>query len=203
MPGAERNVMSSQRLEQGPWSLAVETAPSSSTLEFCSEPPPCPGDTFVFRETAEVLVEWAVIERDPADEQLVLVVPLDAYPQIGSRDVKLLTSEPGRVVHIRCDLDVWLETSRCRPELRTGSLPPGGVDDIRHKRLAIASGKLEVSLLEEKVDGDPEYRRWKDEILGAMLAALRAGERLRDSRSQHARIGVVADRDPWAPFSPG
>ncbi len=150
----------------------MEAAGSSNILRFRPDPSPCPGDTFVLRETSETGVEWAIVERDPSDVRRLRVVPLDDYPQIGSRDVELQLGEPGRVANIRCDLDAWLDVSRFEVEHRTGMLPPEDLREIRHKRAAMTSGEMAASLVEEEVDGDPEYRRWKDEILRDALQAL-------------------------------
>ncbi len=184
--------MNTKRTQQELWTATAEAARESNVVRFRPDPSPCPGDTFVFRETAEVPVEWAVVERDPMDVRKLLVVPLDAYPQIGSHDLGLHFGEPGRVANIRCDVDAWLEASRFEPKLRTGMLPAASVGDIQHKRQTIASGELAASLLEEKVDGDPEYRRWKDETLGAALAELKAGRQPQRSRAPLRRRYAVA-----------
>lgn len=164
--------MNKERNTADLWTATAEAAREAKVLRFRPDPSPCPGDTYVFYETAEYPVEWTIVERDPSDVRRLLVVPLDDYPQIGSPDVGLQAREPGRVAHIRCDRDIWLDASRFSTELRTGELPAESVVEILQKRQAITAGTLASSLLEEKVDGDPEYRRWKDETLTNAVSAL-------------------------------
>ncbi len=168
--------MNTKRNEEELWAATAEAAREPNVIRFRPDPSPCPGDTYVFHHTVEAPIEWAIVERDPADVRRLRVVPLDAYPQVGSHDLGLRLEQPGRVANIRCDLDAWLETSRFTRDHRTGVLPVEGLVAIRHKRAAIASGELEASLLEEQVDGDPEYRRWKDETLSSALAELSADQ---------------------------
>lgn len=172
------------------WAETARAARVPNVIPLRPDPTPCPGDTYVFHHTIEAPIEWAIVERDPGDVRRLRVVPLDAYPQIGSHDLGLRLEEPGRLANIRCDLDAWLDASRFEQDHRTGVLPLEGLAAIRHKRDAIASGELQASLLEEKVDGDPEYRRWKDETLSTALAELTAvEERLADERTAESLPG--------------
>ncbi len=168
--------MKPKKTREDLWAATAEAARKQNTIGFRPDPSPCPGDTYVFHHAADVPIEWAIVERDQQDARRLRVVPLDAYPQIGSHDLGLHLSEPGRVANIRCDLDTWLEASRFEQDHRTGILPIEGLAAIQHKRAAIDSGELEATLLEEKVDGDPEYRRWKDETLSTALAELNTDE---------------------------
>ncbi len=143
-----------------------------NVVRFRPDLTPCPGDTFALRELAEVPVEAVIVERDPSDVRRLRVVLADDYPQIGSHDVELRLGEPGRVANIRCDLDAWLDVSRFDVATRTGMLPSESLEEIRRKRDALASDEVRASFHEEEVDGDPEYRRWKDETLRGVLVSL-------------------------------
>jgi len=173
---------------------SAQAAMKSNVIPFRPDPSPCPGDTFALRELAGVPVEVVIVERDPADVRRLNVVLLDDYPQIGSTDVELHLGEPGRVANIRCDLSSWLDVSRFDVASRTGMLPPESLAEIHRKRDALASGDVCASLHDEEVDGDPDYRRWKDEALHGVLAALdRPEARPRESRTSWSRqLGAVA-----------
>jgi len=143
-----------------------------NVIRFRPDLTPCPGDTFALRELSEVPVEALVVERDAADVRRLRVVLADDYPQIGSHDVELRLGEPGRVANIRCDLGAWLDVSRLDIATRTGMLPSESLEEVRRKCEAVDSGEVRASLHEEGVEGDPEYRRWKDETLRVVLASL-------------------------------
>ncbi len=132
--------------------------------------PPRPGDTFLSHRTAAFPVEWLMVEDD--EDGRVLVVPLDDHPFAGSRDLELPARSLGGAVVLRCDLDAWLDAESLEPELRTGALSAAELEQVRRKRRAIEEDALEPTLLEEEVDGDPEYRRWRDGTLWPALAAL-------------------------------
>ncbi|MCP3962358.1 MAG: hypothetical protein GY719_31330 [bacterium] len=129
--------------------------------------PPRLGDTFIFKQTADVPIEWAAIEQDPANPRRLLVVPADDRPFIGSRDVELSSEAAGGLTSIRCGLGVWLDEQTLDSELRTGVLDLGMVSQVWQKRRKIESGALAGSLLEQEVDGDPEYQEWMERLAGA------------------------------------
>ena len=51
--------------------------------------PPEPGDVFVLPTTAELPVEWVVLERRSETSGKLLVVPADTHPLAGTADVEL------------------------------------------------------------------------------------------------------------------
>ncbi len=132
--------------------------------------PPRPGDVFLSRLTADFPVEWLMIEED--EDGGARVVPIDEHPYAGSRDLELSPEILGGAGVVRCDLDVRLDASVLEPELRTAALTGLELGRVRRKRRAIASDTLEPSLLEEVVDGDPEYHRWRTGTLRPALDAL-------------------------------
>ncbi len=150
--------------------LAVELEERQSVETSRLSEPPRPGDTFLSRHTADFPVEWLVV--DATEDGRVQVVPLDDHPLVGSRDLELPESSLGGAGVLRCDLDAWLDASELDPELRTGRLRASEVEAVRRKRRTIDKDALEASLLEEEVDGDPEYRRWRADTLRPALASL-------------------------------
>ncbi len=155
--------------------------------------PPRPGDVFLSRRTAEFPVEWLMVEEDAGGR--ARVVPVDEHPYAGSRDLELAPESLGGAGVVRCDLDEWLDASELDPELRTGALTELELGRVRRKRRAIEEGTLEASLLDEVVDGDPEYVRWRAGTLRPALDALtgRAGEQDEtDAAPRRRRWAVLA-----------
>ena len=132
--------------------------------------PPRPGDVFLSRRTDEYPVEWLMVEDNEANR--ARVVPVDEHPYVGSRDLELAPESLGGAGVVRCDLDAWIDAAELEPELRTGAVTELELGRVRRKRRAIEDGTLEPSLLEEVVDGDPEYSRWRDGTLRPALDAL-------------------------------
>ncbi len=145
--------------------------------------PPRPGEVFLSRRTADFPVEWLIIEAD--GDGGARVVPVDEHPYAGSRDLELSPVSLGGAGVVRCDLDAELDASVLEPELRTATLTETELDRVRRKCRAIAGETLEPSLLEEVVDGDPEYHRWRAGTLRPALDALTG--RIRDTAPRRRR----------------
>ncbi len=160
-----------QRERESQWQATLDAAAAEcervAALE--TESMPRPGQTYLNRRTAEFPVEWLVIE---ADAERLRVVPVDDHPLVGSRDLELPPTALGGPMVTRCDLDAWLDADRFEPELRTGMLEPSLLEQVHHKRDAITADRLQSTLLESVVDGDPQYHRWRDGTLRRALKAL-------------------------------
>ncbi|MEM7588315.1 MAG: hypothetical protein AAF560_33315 [Acidobacteriota bacterium] len=154
--------------------------------------PPEVGDIFLSRRTAEVPVEWLVMET--GDDGRLRVMPLDDFPFVGSRDLELPARSLGGAGVLRCDLGEWVEPDAFEPELRTGALSLPEMETVRRKQLAVEAWTPGGSLLEEVIDGDPEYRAWRDETLRPAMDAL-AGRTV-SSGGDTAGSGAAANDDP-------
>ncbi len=77
-------------------------------------------------------------------------------------------------------MGAWLDASELAPELRTAALTELELGRVRRKYRAIEEETLEASLLEEVVDGDPEYARWRAGTLRPALDALSGRAREED-----------------------
>jgi hypothetical protein len=135
---------------------------------------PEPGDLFVLPETADLPVEWAVLDRHPLNPELLLAVPADANPLTGSADVEIPEGEPGGPLNLRCRFGVWIEMGAFDPERRTGALAPAAVEEARRKRKELEWGEPSASPLALEVDADPEYRDWLADTAAPARAALEA-----------------------------
>ena len=123
--------------------------------------PPQPGDLFVLAATADLPVEWAVLDRRAGK---VLAVPADTRPLAGSADVEVPAELSGGPLSLRCRFGVWLDAALFEPELRSGALTPDIVAEALQRFRWLESGDLEASPLAEEVDADPEYADWIREV---------------------------------------
>lgn len=130
---------------------------------------PEPGEIFVLSETAELPVEWALLEARP---KAFLAIPADTQPLAGSRDFALSASVLSGPLVLRCGHAVEIAPSRLRPELRTGLLDPRSLAAARSLQKALADGTAAEDPMGEEIDRDPEYRDWVEEVLDPARAVL-------------------------------
>jgi hypothetical protein len=121
--------------------------------------PAGPGDLFVLPATADLPVEWAVLEQRSGDRR-VLTVPADTQPLCGTADVEVAADSAGGPLSLRCRFGVWLDAALFDPELRSGALAPETVAAALDRRRQVEQGALAPSPLAEEVDADPEYQDW-------------------------------------------
>ncbi len=170
--------------------VAVELREREAALAARRSEPTRPGDVYLSRRTADFPVEWLVVET--AEDDRALVVALDDHPYAGSRDLELAAESLGGAAVVRCDVEAWIDGSDLEPELRTGTLAAAEVERLRRKRRAIDKEELEPSLLEEVVDGDPEYRRWREGTLARAVAALNGEEPVAPAKPKKVADGAPA-----------
>ena len=120
--------------------------------------PAGPGDLFVLPATAELPVEWAILERGAGGK--LLAVPADSGPPAGTADIEVPADAPGGPLSLRCRFGMLLEGSLFTPDLRSGVLAPETVAEALHRLRQVESGNLVGSPLREEVDADPEYVDW-------------------------------------------
>jgi hypothetical protein len=147
--------------------------------------PPGPGDLFVLAATAELPVEWAILDRRDGGE--LLTVPADASPLVGGGDVEIPAGAPGGPLVLRCRFAIWLDGSRFDPTLRTGALAAEAVAEALQRRRRMESGELEASPLAEEVEADPEYQDWIREVPA----------RARELAARPSRVAVGPFHRPW------
>ncbi len=138
--------------------------------------PPRPGEVFVFAETSEYDVQWAVIEQDRRDSRRLLVVPADVNPLAGRADVAVAADADRSALTLRCRYDLWLHADDFRVDLRTGLLDPEIVDEVKRKRAEIRRGKPDGSVRRRKTETEPEYEEAEERVRRAR-AVLRASFR--------------------------
>ena len=126
--------------------------------------PPEPGDLFVLAATADLPVEWAILDRRPGRVAELLAVPADTRLLAGSADVEVPAELSGGPLSLRCRFGVWLDAGLFEPKLRSGALEPDIVAEALQRCRRLESGDLEASPLAEEVDADPEYADWIREV---------------------------------------
>ena len=126
--------------------------------------PPEPGDVFVLPATAELPVEWVVLERRSGASGKLLVVPADTNPLAGTADVEVAAEALGGPLTLRCGFAVRLDARLFDPELRSGVVGPETVALALQRCREVESGTLEASPLAEEVDVAPDYLDWLREV---------------------------------------
>ncbi len=132
--------------------------------------PARPGEIFVLPETAELPVEWALLE---ALSETFLAVPADTQSLAGSHDLSLGADVLSGPLVLRCGHAVEISASRLRPELRTGVLDPSTLAAARALAESIAAGNVLQDPMAEEIERDPEYRDWVEETVGPARAAIK------------------------------
>lgn len=154
-----------ERLVAHSQDTAHNLAQRHNEVQSRGRPTPAVGDTFIFRNNLDV--EWAVVERRPDDERL-LVLPLDDFPFVGSRDVELPEKALGGVANVRCGQGAWMDPVAFRGEQRTGILPAEELERVRGRRRDVVENRLKPSVIERDTDDDPEYQRWQESLNDAV-----------------------------------
>lgn len=126
--------------------------------------PPVPGDLYVFRETADYDVQWAVLETDPGAGR-ALVVAADLDREVGSCDVAIHAN--GGALTLRCRFGVWLPETAFEAQLHTGRLDEEALGRARRKREAVELGIARGTYGERETDEDRFYRDLLDDLAEA------------------------------------
>lgn len=129
---------------------------------------PSPGDLFVFEATREHELEWLVLLR--GEDSRWLVVPADTVPLVGSADVEVPPHSPGGPLSLRCRWGVWLEARDFVSAHRVGVVSQEDLDRAQRKWREIEEGRIQATVTEQDVDGDPEYGEWERVLRSARKA---------------------------------
>jgi hypothetical protein len=158
--------MSSDAHDGPVWEALEREARERARMSQASpEGEPGSGDLYVLPETADLPVEWAVLDAHLHHPHLWRAVPADTNPLVGSEDVEVPADAPGGPLSLRCRFPVWLEETILTPERRAGRLSSEHVHEALHKRRQIETGDISASALAREVDVDPEYRDWIGEVV--------------------------------------
>ena len=150
---------------------------------------PRPGDLFLPAATADLPVEWAVLEEDPGEARRLVVVPADASPMAGSSDLVVPETAGCGPLTLRLAFAAAIDADGLEPETRTDTLPPELVERARQKRREHAEGSLAATDSEQEVDAGAEYREWVAEVLEPARTAL-AERRVLTFRSRARRFDL-------------
>ena len=156
-------------------------------LDLRRDQPAEPGDLWVFPQTAELPLEWLILERDATDPRRVLVVPADTNPVSGPADVAVPKAAPGGPLLLRCGCGTWVDSPEGDRARRTGFVEPEVVRQARERYAALKA---------EPGDREPdtinvEYEDWMNDVVRKGTRALTTAA----SRSPVRRSWVAR---PWA-----
>ena len=141
-----------------------------SDLETRQRQAPQPGEVFLLAPTADLPLEWAILERHPDDPRQLLAVPADSNSLVGSADLTAAVTSRSPL-SLRCRFAVWLHQDNLDPGMRTGSLEPEALALARAKWRELQKGGTTGSALEREVDADPEYQDWVEDVLDKACSA--------------------------------
>lgn len=140
----------------------ARSAELAAGLESRRGQPAARGDLFVLPATADLPVEWAILDR--GTDGRLLAVPADSGLPAGTADVSVPDNAPGGPLSLRCRYAVWLDAALFEPDLRSGTLAPEAVAEALDRIGQIENGTLKSSPLAEEVDADPEYADWLRDV---------------------------------------
>jgi hypothetical protein len=129
-------------------------------------PTPGPGDLCVFPATADLPLEWVILERDATDFTRVRVVPADTNPVAGPADVVIPREAACGPLHLRCAHALWIvwpEGAR-----RTGTIAPELLQQAQERCVALANTPGAY----EPASADAEYRDWIDNVVATGVRTL-------------------------------
>lgn len=126
-------------------------------------PEPWPGDLYALPETADLPVEWLVVERAASGQ--CRMVAADTNPALGNADVPVLARLEGGPLSIRCAVSLQVGVETLRRGKRTGAVAPEILDPVRRRLEELAAGSLAAA-------PDPELEDWHAEVLAPARAAL-------------------------------
>jgi len=154
------------------------------------------GGLYLLPATAELPIEWAVLEAGPGVAR-PLLVPADVQPFVGRADVAVPSTEPCGPLALRCGFAVRVPEAAYGPQTwkRTGLLTPETLAMARQRQREIAAG-AEPEPKRRFADDDPEYRNWAAEVLAPARAALEAldpGSEVLPFRARSSRGSPLRD----------
>jgi len=139
------------------------------------DPTPGPGDLCVFPATADLPLEWVILERDATAFTRVRVVPADTNPAAGPADVAIPREAACGPLHLRCAQATWIawpEGAR-----RTGTIAPETLQQAQERCAALENTPGAY----EPASADAEYRDWIDNVVTAGVRALTVARRAQPS----------------------
>lgn len=146
--------LSSRREQLGRRSLEARTRNQGP-----AEGPPVAGDTLIF-PGVEPGLEWLLVAQDGGR---ALLVPLDAMPLIGGRDMALeeLLGEP---LTARCSFPVWLADDALAAGSKARHVADVAVQQTLAKLEEVERNAGRPTLFEQEAEADSEYRDWKERL---------------------------------------
>ncbi len=142
-------------------------------------PSPVAGDLYVFGTGAVAAIEWLVVREHPDDPGLLLLAPADDFPLVGRSDVPLKPEFLERPLTVRCGESAWVPATACPEYLWVGTVPSEAVTLVRKKLAALARGSVPDEPGALRIDLDPEYATWLEQVAQARQAVEQRAEAVR------------------------
>lgn len=143
------------------------------------------------RATADLPVEWLILERDAGDASRLLAVPADLGSLVGSGDLAIPEEAARGALTVRCRHAVECDARVFEADLKTGELESEHLERARALRRELEAGEPAGSVDQRATDHETEYLDWIHDVAQTARAALEAAS------------GAVAEAaEPAAPPAP-
>jgi len=135
-----------------------------------------PGDLIHVAYPSDSEIWWAVLRVHAEDPDLLLCVPADVFPLVGTPDVGVPASAASGPLSLRCGSSSWIPRGRLLPAgRRVGVLEEWHLDRANDKMDEVLRGRLTGSPEQQEADADIELEEWMlalDVIQGAVMEAV-------------------------------
>ncbi len=137
------------------WKAAREKGQKLAALMASRSERVQPGDIMMLRSPEnEEAIQWIVLGSHVEDEDLLLCVPADVFPLVGTADVEVPDSAACGSLSLRCGASLWIPRGFFLGEPRVGVLEEEWVVEANEKMSQVFSGRLFGT--EEQHEGDAD-----------------------------------------------
>ncbi|MCK5716115.1 MAG: hypothetical protein KAH77_01400, partial [Thiomargarita sp.] len=123
---------------------------------------PQDGDIFLFKQGGELGLEWIVLFSHHKNDDLLLTIPADNNPMVGSTDITISEKALCGPLTLRCAQGVWIHKTDFQMSLRVGFLENRHWLRALNKTEQVFDGNLRSTVMQKENDTVPEYEEWMD-----------------------------------------
>ncbi len=121
-------------------------------------------DIFRFNYPGTKDFDWVILRQDEQNPELLLTVPADDNPLVGSSDIKLPDSALSSPLTLRCQKSLFIHKKQFELWRRVGLVEKWHWYRALDKLKQLKTGELRSSALQQETDDDPEYLEWMSQV---------------------------------------
>jgi hypothetical protein len=129
--------------------------------------PNFPQERDIFRYSG---TRWVILRQNEQNPELLLTVPADDNPLVGSSDIKLPYSALCSPLTLRCQESLLIHKNQFKLWQRVGLVEKWHWYRALDKLKQLQTGKLRSSALQQETDDDPEYVEWMTQVTQSKAA---------------------------------